>query len=125
MKKIIACLLLLCLLLPSFALAENSIKIADVQKDVEYVVELERLAQLFPPQEKGKRFYTVAQGCASDGQYGYFITLYKMVNKAAIWKVDLSDWSVVNTVYGLPLDHGNDAAYNSKKHQLVQIRYPE
>ena len=35
--------------------------------------------------------------------------------------MQLSDWSIVNTVYGLQLDHGNDAAYNSKKHQLVVV----
>ena len=119
MKKIIACLLLLCLL-PALCAAEG-VKIAEVQKDKQYVVELEKVQHLYPPAEKGKRYYTVAQGCATDGKYGYFITLYKIVNKAAIWKVDLSDWSVTDIVFGLPLDHGNDAAYNSKKHQLVVV----
>ena len=120
MKKLVAWLMLLCLL-PTFALAEDAIKIADVQPDTQYIVELEQTVHLYPPKEKGKRYYTTAQGCATDGTYGYFVTLYKTVNKGAIWKVQLSDWSVVDTMYGLPIDHGNDAAYNSKKHQLVVV----
>lgn len=118
MKKIIACLLLM-LLLPSFALAD--IKIAQVQKDTEYVVKLEKMQHLYPPSEKGKRFYYTAQGCATDGQYGYFILISKMNNLGSVWKVDLKDWTEVSTAYALPLDHGNDAAYNSKKHQLVIV----
>ena len=119
MKKLITWLMLLCLVLPAYA--EEAIKIADVQPDKQYTVELEQTVHLYPPKEKGKRYYTTAQGCATDGTYGYFVTLYKTVNKGAIWKVQLSDWSVVNTAYGLPIDHGNDAAYNSKKHQLVVV----
>lgn len=119
MKKFITWLMLLCLVLPAYA--EEAIKIADVQPDKQYTVELEQTVHLYPPKEKGKRYYTTAQGCATDGTYGYFVTLYKTVNKGAIWKVQLSDWSVVNTAYGLPIDHGNDAAYNSKKHQLVVV----
>lgn len=119
MKKLIVWLMLL-MTICSCAFAEG-VKIAEVQPGKNYVVELEQKIQLYPPSEKGKRFYYTAQGCATDGEYGYFITLYKAVNKAAIWKVQLSDWTIVNTVYGLQLDHGNDAAYNRKKHQLVVV----
>lgn len=119
MKKLILWLLLLTSLC-SCAFAEG-IKIAEVEPGKEYVVELEQKIHLYPPSARPKNMYITAQGCATDGKYGYFITIYKAVYKGAVWKVDLSDWSVTDTMYSLPLDHGNDAAYNSKKHQLVIV----
>lgn len=118
MKKIIACLLLLCML-PVLALAD--VKIAEVQPGKDYVVELEKVQHLYPPDEKGKRFYYTAQGCATDGEYGYFILISKLVGKGSVWKRNLVDFSEAATAYALPIDHGNDAAYNSKKHQLVIV----
>lgn len=119
MKKLLVWLVLL-MTLCSCTFAEG-VKIAEVQPGKKYVVELKEKIRLYPPSEKGKRMYYTAQGCATDGEYGYFITLFKAAYKGAIWKVKLSDWTLENTMYGLPLDHGNDAAYNSKKHQLVIV----
>lgn len=119
MKKLIVCLLLLCLTVSTCALCEG-LSIADVAADGEYTVKLEQKIHLYPFGE-GKRYYHVAQGCATDGEYGYFITISKLHGKGAVWKVRLSDWSETAMVYGLPLDHGNDAAYNSKKHQLIVV----
>lgn len=118
MKKLIACLLL-AMLLPTLALAD--VKIAEVEKDKEYIVKLEEMAHLYPPSDKATRLYYVAQGCATDGENGYFILINKVTSKGSVWKRTLTDFSEVSTVYKLPVDHGNDAAYNSKKHQLVVV----
>ena len=119
MKKLIACLLTAYLLF-SCAMAEG-IPISQVGKGKQYLVKLEQVVHLYPSSKSELRGHTTAQGCATDGEYGYFITLYKAINKGAIWKVRLSDWTQEAAAARLPLDHGNDAAYNSKKHQLIVV----
>lgn len=63
--------------------------------------------------------YTVQQGAATDGTYAYFILENQQEGLCAIRKVDMNGWKVADSAYGLPLDHGNDMAYNPDIHRLV------
>ena len=62
------------------------------------------------------------QGSCTDGKYAYFILgdqSYK--DSCALIKVRLKDWSIVKHVKDLPLGHGNDLTYDSKRKQLVAV----
>ena len=70
--------------------------------------------------------YTVAQGAASDGTYGYFIQAKPSANingvtkeACKIIKVDMRTWQIVKESEPLEVCHGNGMGYNSKTHKLV------
>lgn len=70
--------------------------------------------------------FTVAQGAASDGTYGYFLqantsVVINGVPKEAckIIKVDMRTWEIVKESEPLEVCHGNGMGYNSKTHKLV------
>lgn len=65
--------------------------------------------------------FTAAQGAATDGTHLY-IVMGKSENGrefGRIVKVDLASWTVVKESETLPLDHGNDMAYDSTQNRLV------
>ncbi len=66
--------------------------------------------------------YRIMQGACTDGKYAYFI-LGNQGHKAscALIKARLSDWKPVKIETGLPLGHGNDITYDSRRRQLVAV----
>lgn len=118
LRNIVLLSLLVLLLLPA-ALADG-LKIADIVPGKEYVVEVEEQVQL-ESDDHAKRLYYLAQGSATDGEFAYVISLHRVSKDAAVWKVNLSDWSVTDMVHGLPLGHGNDATYNPKTNELLVV----
>lgn len=72
--------------------------------------------------------YSVAQGAAGDGTYGYFalVNPNAVVDGVAqeacrVIKVDLSTWEIVQESEPLRTCHSNGMAYNSKTHQLLIV----
>lgn len=70
--------------------------------------------------------YTVAQGAACDGTYGYFLQANtsavingEITEACRLIKVDLSSWEIVEMSEPLLVEHGNGLTYNSKTHKLV------
>jgi len=63
--------------------------------------------------------YSVQQGAATDGEYAYFVLENQKENLCSLWKVDMDGWKVVDSVFGLPLDHGNDMTYNPNTDRLI------
>lgn len=65
--------------------------------------------------------FTAAQGAAADGTHLY-IVMGKSENGrefGRIVKVDMTTWKVEKESETLPLDHGNDMAYDSARNRLV------
>lgn len=99
----------------------NSIQLNQVQPGQKYRVQVAPLRYFTAPPEGENSIYCIAQGCATDGKHGYFILVSDTDGKGTVIKVDLSTFNVVNVKHGLPVEHGNDAAYNCKKQQLVVV----
>lgn len=118
MKRLICvvCILLLCLLVSACA---EGVKFTDIEPGKEYVIHLKQVAEL-KGSDYESLFYRLAQGSATDGEYGYFATLRRNVN-GGLFKVDLKDWSVVNMTYGLEFGHANDLVFNTKKNELYAV----
>ena len=106
-------LLLLCMT----ASAEVTTK--DISADASLAFSLSRVKVLTPPDTDEYRAYYVQQGCCTDGTYAYAILENQVIDRCSIWKMDMSDWSVVKTEYALQLDHGNDITYHAGWNQLV------
>jgi len=115
-------LLVLCLLLCCLpAMAEDELTMKNLNTTDAFVISLKRKARLTPPYTKEHRHYHVQQGAATDGKYAYTIMENQVDKLCSIWKLDLNDFSVVETKYGLDLDHGNDMAYNPVLNQLLVV----
>ncbi|MCQ2453391.1 MAG: hypothetical protein MJ136_02265 [Clostridia bacterium] len=119
MKKLISLLLVLLLLCPA-VLAEDTL-FGVIEPDVNYKITLTRKAVLKGGDTFKTMNYHVQQGSATDGTYAYFVLEDQHQSLGSIWKVDMSTWKVVDTMYDLPIDHGNDMTYNPGKHQLVVV----
>ena len=72
--------------------------------------------------------YTVAQGAATDGTYGYFALCNPNANiggeyieAARIVKVDLATWEIVKTGEPIRTCHSNGMTYNSKTNKLLVV----
>lgn len=72
--------------------------------------------------------YTVAQGAASDGTYGYFALCNtsaqidgEFLEAARIVKVDLATWETVAISEPVRTFHSNGMAYNSKTNKLLVV----
>ena len=70
--------------------------------------------------------FTVAQGAASDGTYGYFLQAKTNANIGGVFKeackiikVDMRSWEIVMESEPLEVCHGNGMGYNSKTGKLV------
>lgn len=122
MKRLLAALLLPMLLLTTVpALAEGELTMQNLNATDAFAMSLETVARLTPPDTKEYRNYHVQQGSATDGEYAYTIMENQKVSLCSIWKLNMADWSVVDTRYELELDHGNDMTYNSKLNQLIVV----
>ena len=122
MKKALALfmlLMMLCSCVP--VVAEGELTMKDLNTTDSFVISLQRMARLSPPNTMQYRRYSVQQGAATDGEYAYTILENQAVSLCSVWKVNLSDWSVVDTRYELELDHGNDMAYNPVLNQLIVV----
>ena len=109
-------LLLFCLAVSAGA---EGIKFTDIEPGKEYAINLKKVTEL-KGSDYESLFYRLAQGSATDGKYAYVAALRRNVNGGLI-KVDLKDWSVVNTVYGLDFGHANDLVFNTKKNELYAV----
>lgn len=119
MKRIVALLLILALLFSCGALAEGKLTAKDLNTDDSFRVKLRQMIRLKKPSGGEYYYYRVQQGSATDGKYAYTILENQRINRSSIWKIDMKDWSVVNTVYDLALDHSNDMTYNPKINRLI------
>jgi len=122
-KKIIALLLsllLLCLTAAAFA-SEAVLTLRDVTPEDNYKIKLIRKIMLAPPNELATRNYHVQQGATTDGEFAYMIMENQVDHLCSIWKVNMQDWTVADTVYGLDLSHGNCMGYNPARKQLVVV----
>ncbi len=120
MKRFLICLLTF-LLAFSVASADTVCSFRDINAEDTFKITLTRVLRLTPPTSLDYSTYKTQQGCATDGTYAYFVMESSTLKKGSLWKVKLDDWSVVETAYGLGIDHGNDLTYNPNTNQLVAI----
>ncbi len=122
MKKFFAMLTILCMLcLTASAPAEEAIPLSEVEPEVTYKIELQRMLRIGPDEGGATNHYKVQQGSCTDGKYGYFVLESQKDYQCAIFKVDLETWTVVDKKYNINIDHGNDLTYNAKRGQIVAI----
>lgn len=120
MKRILALLAAMCLLCACVpVLAEGELTMKDLNSQDAFAIALDRVARLTPPYTMECRHYHVQQGAATDGEYAYAIMENQVDDLCSIWKLDMKDWSVAETKYGLELDHGNDMTYHPGLDQLL------
>lgn len=121
MKRIIAVMLMLCLMGLSSAMASELMPISEVTPEGTYKIELKRVLRLVPDGSLKYNHYRVQQGSCTDGTYGYFVLESQTDYKCCIMKVNLADWTVVDSRYFIDIDHGNDLTYNSKTNQIIAV----
>ncbi|MBR6787631.1 MAG: hypothetical protein IKM26_06900 [Clostridia bacterium] len=122
MKRIFALLVLAGLLLSCISAgAEGELTMKELNTTDAFVISLKRVARLTPPYTMEYKHYHVQQGAATDGKYAYTILENQVDDLCSIWKLDLNDFSVVETKYALDLDHGNDMTYNPLLNQLLVV----
>lgn len=63
--------------------------------------------------------YDTLQGACANGGYAYLTLYNRRVEKCKIVKVKLSNLSVVKVSASLPIYHGNNLTYNTKKKRIV------
>lgn len=122
MKRILSLLVFACLLTGCFSAgAEEGLTMKDLNTTDAFVMSLKRVARLSPPYTMANKHYHVQQGAATDGKYAYTILENQVDSLCSIWKLDMNDWSVMETKYELELDHGNDMTYNPVLGQLLVV----
>ncbi len=122
MKKLLCVLLLTALLFAALpACAEGEMTMKDLNTTDAFMMSLDTVARLTPPYTMAYKNYHVQQGSCTDGEYAYTILENQKQSLCSIWKLNMADWSVVETKYELDLDHGNDMTYNSKLDQLIVV----
>ena len=63
------------------------------------------------------------QGACSSGKYNFYVLYDRVRQKCRIIKVKVKTLKVVKVSKALPLDHGNDLTYDSKRKKLICIHY--
>jgi len=63
--------------------------------------------------------YDTLQGACANGGYAYLTLYNRNVERCKIVKVKLSNLSVVKVSASLPIYHGNNLTYNTKKNRIV------
>lgn len=121
MKKLLCVLLLIALVSVLPVYAEGGLTMNDLNTTDSFAMSLSNVARLVPPNSLKYKNYYVQQGSATDGEYAYTILENQRESLCSIWKLDMKDWSVVETKYELDLDHGNDMTYNPKLDQLIVV----
>ena len=125
--KILSRWILLMLLLMTLhtvcALAEEetSVPMADLQAGGTYQATATLVSDLMPQKlnDEATDWYSVQQGCATDGTYAYYILENQTQKLCALYKVRIEDSTTVDSRFELYLGHGNDMAYNPKISKLV------
>ena len=84
---------------------------------------------------KGKRYeyrklakqklygYDTFQGACSHGKYSYHILYNRVKQKCRVIKVSIKSHKVLKISKPLPLDHGNDMTYDTKRNRLIVVHY--
>ena len=67
--------------------------------------------------------YDTFQGACSHGKYSWHVLFNRKNNKCRIIKVNMLTHKVVKKSKVLPLDHGNDMTYDTKRNQIVVVHY--
>ena len=63
--------------------------------------------------------YDTLQGACANGGYGYFTLYNRNKENCRIVKIDLATLDTVKVSVPLPIYHGNNLTYNTKKNQIV------
>lgn len=63
------------------------------------------------------------QGACSHGKYSYHVLYNRKNNTGRVIKVSMKKHNVVKVSKVLPLDHGNDMTYDTKRNLLVVVHY--
>ena len=113
--RLVALVLCLMMLLPA-AVAEG-LTLRDLSPDHVYEAKLTRLIKFTG--EGLMDHYYVQQGACTDGEYAYCLLESRPDAACGMFKLSLEDWSIVEIVYNIPVEHGNGLTYNSKRDQFV------
>lgn len=119
MKRILALLTAIMLLIGSCAFAEEGLTARDINTADAFAFSVKRIKANRSPAEY--KDYYVQQGCCTDGTYAYCIVENQVISRCAIWKINLEDGEMVKSRYGLEIDHGNDIAYHPGLNQLIAV----
>ncbi len=120
MKRILW-LAMIALLLTAAAGAEEPLTFADITAKDKFVIETEYLASYLSEVGTELEWYRQMQGSCTDGTYAYLMVRNGKIDKNSVWKIDLSDMSVVDRFYDAPINHGNDAAYNPNTGKVIIV----
>lgn len=119
MKRLLAFFFVLLMIAPLSAGAETSVTARDINATDAFAFTVRQLTALRAPVEY--KDYYVQQGCCTDGTYAYCIVENQVLDCCAIWKMNLSDGTLVKARYGIKIDHGNDITYNPVLNQLIAV----
>ena len=119
--RIAVIILAVCFTLSAIPALAEEITLNNMDLSTPLKATLKKIVSLTGEDTREHRHYHVQQGSCTDGTYGYMILESQTVYKGSLWKVNLSDGSVVDCVYDLPIDHGNDMTYNSKTGKLIVV----
>lgn len=67
--------------------------------------------------------YDTFQGACSTGKNNFYVLYDRVKQKCRIIKVNAKSYKVVKVSKPLPLDHGNDLAYDSRQKRILCIHY--
>jgi len=100
---------------------ETAVSMADLQAGGTYQATTMFVSDLMPQKlnDEAADWYSVQQGCATDGTYVYYILENQTQKLCALHKVRIADWTTVDIRFELYLGHGNDMTYNPKINKLV------
>lgn len=95
-----------------------------IDGDQEYLTRSTMILEINEPFPE-KLTYNTQQGSCSDGRYAYFCLLDKATETGgcAIFKYDMTDWSLVKANYNVQVGHGNTVCYVDKLNQLMVVDY--
>lgn len=120
MKKPAAFLAAFCLTL-ALTLPALAAEMSELNATDAFSAKVKRMTTLTPLSDYAYHRYCVQQGAATDGTHAYFILENQDQGLGSIWKVDMTDWHVVERAFELPIDHGNDMTYNPNTGLLVVV----
>lgn len=128
MKKVLIVITVVFMLLTAALLgwrlykkSEKSLPMSALNAQDSFSIALDYRKYTAPSIFGDKRGYLSQQGSTTDGEYAYILLENGDIGRCSIWKIDMKDWSVVKTQYGLELDHGNDMTYHPGLNQLLVV----
>ncbi|MBO4378134.1 MAG: hypothetical protein J5889_04175 [Clostridia bacterium] len=117
----VAFVLVVCMVLCAVPALAEEITLSNMDLSNPIKAGLKKIVSLTGEDTREHRHYHVQQGSCTDGKYAYMILESQTDYKGSLWKVDLTDGHVIQNVYGLPIDHGNDMTYNPKTGLLIVV----